>query len=79
VEDAIMEEELPADGENKGEQLINGDPKNISCSPIADSDQNVPSQKSLDAPPFDSFLVLEVCFLYLHGLVSIEVGAALDF
>ncbi|BAF15608.2 Os04g0588200 [Oryza sativa Japonica Group] len=60
VEDAIMEEELPADGENKGEQLINGDPKNISCSPIADSDQNVPSQKSLDAPPFDSFLVLEV-------------------
>ncbi|XP_052154106.1 DNA replication ATP-dependent helicase/nuclease JHS1 isoform X3 [Oryza glaberrima] len=59
VEDAIMEEELPADGENR-EQLINGDPKNISCSPIADSDQNVPSQKSLDAPPFDSFLVLEV-------------------
>ncbi|KAF0892190.1 hypothetical protein E2562_014783, partial [Oryza meyeriana var. granulata] len=60
VEDAIMEEELPADSENKGEKLINGDLSNISCSPIANSDQNVPSQKPLDAPPFDSFLVLEV-------------------
>uniref|UniRef100_J3M0U5 DNA replication ATP-dependent helicase/nuclease n=1 Tax=Oryza brachyantha TaxID=4533 RepID=J3M0U5_ORYBR len=59
VEDAIMEEELPADVENKGQQLINGDTSNIS-SPIANSDINLPSQKPLDAPPFDSFLVLEV-------------------
>ncbi|KAG8082955.1 hypothetical protein GUJ93_ZPchr0014g47069 [Zizania palustris] len=60
VEDAIMEEELPVDGGNKGGQLINGDTTNISCSLLANSDLNVPSKKPLEAPPFDSFLVLEV-------------------
>uniref|UniRef100_A0A0D9W8R2 DNA replication ATP-dependent helicase/nuclease n=1 Tax=Leersia perrieri TaxID=77586 RepID=A0A0D9W8R2_9ORYZ len=59
VEDAIMEE-VPADGENKGEHLINSDTSNITCSPVANSYLNVPSQKPIDAPPLDSFLVLEL-------------------
>jgi DNA replication ATP-dependent helicase Dna2 len=60
VEDAIMEEELPVDTGNKGGQAINEDNTNNSCSPVADGDLTFPSEKTADAPPLHSFLVLEV-------------------
>ncbi|CAD6262529.1 unnamed protein product [Miscanthus lutarioriparius] len=60
VEDAIMEEELPVDPGNKGGQATNKDNTNNSCSPVADGDLTIPSKKTINAPPFNSFLVLEV-------------------
>jgi len=60
VEDAIMEEELPVDAGNKGGQVISGDSTDRKCSPILNSSLNVESNEPLDAPYFDSFLVLEV-------------------
>ncbi|KAL6843952.1 hypothetical protein ACP4OV_026523 [Aristida adscensionis] len=60
VEDAIMEEELPADHHNKGGQVTNGEDGNNNCSPVVNGDQTIPSMKPVDAPPFESFLVLEV-------------------
>jgi DNA replication ATP-dependent helicase Dna2 len=55
-----MEEELPVDTGNKGGQAINEDNTNNSCSPVADGDLTFPSEKTADAPPLHSFLVLEV-------------------
>ncbi|GJN01915.1 hypothetical protein PR202_ga19219 [Eleusine coracana subsp. coracana] len=60
VEDAIMEEELPIDPVNKGEQDSSGHNIDITYSPVVDGDLTIPSKKSIDAPTFDSFLVLEV-------------------
>lgn len=60
VEDAIMEEELPADPGNKGGQTTNEDITNNSRSPVADTDLTIPSKKTIHVPPFNSFLVLEV-------------------
>ncbi|KAL6651284.1 hypothetical protein ACP70R_010209 [Stipagrostis hirtigluma subsp. patula] len=60
VEDAIMEEELPSDPENKRGQVTNGEDTNSNCSPVVNGDLNIPSKKPVDAPPFESFLVLEV-------------------
>uniref|UniRef100_A0ACD5UV27 Uncharacterized protein n=1 Tax=Avena sativa TaxID=4498 RepID=A0ACD5UV27_AVESA len=60
VEDAITEEELPADAGNKGGQDISVESTNSKCSPILNSSLNVESSEPLDAPYFDSFLVLEV-------------------
>ncbi|KAM0849694.1 hypothetical protein ACQ4PT_053562 [Festuca glaucescens] len=59
VEDAITEEELPVDTGNKGE-VISGDSTDSKCSSILSSSPNVESNTPLDAPYFDSFLVLEV-------------------
>ncbi|CAD6259843.1 unnamed protein product [Miscanthus lutarioriparius] len=60
VEDAIMEEELPVDPGNKGGQTTNKDNTNNSCSSVADGDLTIPSKKTINAPLFNSFLVLEV-------------------
>jgi len=58
-----MEEELPVDPGNKGWQATNKDNTNNSCSPVADGDLTIPSKKTINAPPFNSFLVLEVYLL----------------
>lgn len=63
VEDAIMEEELPVDPGNKGGQATNKDNTNNRCSRVADGDLTIPSKKTINAPPFNSFLVLEVYLL----------------
>ncbi|KAK3141673.1 hypothetical protein QOZ80_4BG0336940 [Eleusine coracana subsp. coracana] len=60
VEDAIMEEELPIDPMNKGGQDSSGRNIDITYSRVVDGDLTIPSKKSIDAPTFDSFLVLEV-------------------
>ncbi|XP_014751083.1 DNA replication ATP-dependent helicase/nuclease DNA2 isoform X2 [Brachypodium distachyon] len=60
VEDAIAEEELPVDAVNKGDQVTGGDSTDRNFSPIINSDPNLQSNKPLDAPSFDSYLVLEV-------------------
>lgn len=60
VEDAIMEEELPVDTESKVGQATNEDNTNKNCSSVSNGDLIVPSKKTIDAPPLDSFLVLEV-------------------
>jgi len=63
VEDAIMEEELPVDTGNKGGKATNVDNTNNNCSSVADGGLTIPSEKTADAPPLDSFLVLEVYLL----------------
>ncbi|XP_066344355.1 DNA replication ATP-dependent helicase/nuclease JHS1-like [Miscanthus floridulus] len=60
VEDAIMEEELPVDPGNKGGQTTNKDNTNNNCYSVADGDLTIPSKKTINAPLFNSFLVLEV-------------------
>ncbi|KAG2574315.1 DNA replication ATP-dependent helicase/nuclease JHS1-like isoform X2 [Panicum virgatum] len=60
VEDVIMEEELPVDTGNKGGKATNVDNTNNNCSSVADGGLTIPSEKTADAPPLDSFLVLEV-------------------
>ena len=58
-----MEEELPVDPGNKGGQTTNKDNTNNSCSSVADGDLTIPSKKTINAPLFNSFLVLEVYLL----------------
>ncbi|TVU15982.1 hypothetical protein EJB05_39528, partial [Eragrostis curvula] len=60
VEDAIMEEESPIDPVNKGVHDTNGQNNDCNVSPVVNVDLTIPSKKPIDAPPFDSFLVLEV-------------------
>lgn len=63
VEDAIMEEELPVDNGSKGGQATYKDNTNSNCSVVDDGDLTIPSKRSPDVPPLESFLVLEVCLL----------------
>lgn len=58
-----MEEELPVDPGNKGGQATDKYNTNKNCSPVANCDLTIPSKKTIAAPPFNSFLVLEVYLL----------------
>jgi DNA replication ATP-dependent helicase Dna2 len=68
-----MEEEFPVDTGSKVEQATNKDNTNKNCSSVSGGDLIVPSKKTVDAPPLDSFLVLEVYLLIYSYWFSVNV------
>ncbi|XP_020085618.1 DNA replication ATP-dependent helicase/nuclease DNA2 isoform X2 [Ananas comosus] len=66
VEDAIMEEQVPSDPRHHGENGGNED-KIREVPDFAEISANTSSKKLSDAPPYDTFLVLEVSEKHRSG------------
>lgn len=63
MEDAILEEQEPSDPRHRGENN-DIDDKIRKASVFAETSANTSSKKLCDAPPYGTFLVLEVCLFF---------------